>query len=148
MTVILIPFVSVYFAISFLVCFCFTSVVWWYHSIPSELPPGPAGLPFLGSAFDTWTNSSVQKKLLSWHKKYGPIYKFYVGRQLVVALGSWDVIEEALLKQGEAYSGRAAAFAILPNEFNRNRLSGKKGEMEKVMSHSTTIAVEGTAQVI
>lgn len=110
-----------------LICLFFAEVIWWYGSIPAKLPPGPTGLPFLGSALDTWNASSILGKLLDWTKKYGPIFKFYVGNRLVIVLSNWDSIQEAFLKQGDAYNGRASAFALLPDDLNRNKLLGSTG---------------------
>jgi len=47
-------------------------------------------------------------------KQYGPLVRVYVGNTLVVVLGDYKTIHEALIKQGDAFSGRPAFAAFLP----------------------------------
>lgn len=54
------------------------------------------------------------KILQKWVKQYGPLVRVYVGNTLVVVLGDYKTIHEALIKQGDAFSGRPAFAAFLP----------------------------------
>lgn len=91
--------------------------------MPSNLPPGPIGFPFFGTMFSTRRASNLHRKLHSWTKIYGPLYKFYVAEKLVVVLGDWDTIQEALVKQGDAYAGRPQLHMLRPEDIERE--SGK-----------------------
>ena len=73
-----------------------------------RLPPGPWSFPLLGSVYFYW---KLQKKrphlfLLEASRKNGNIFSFKIGTQLVVVLHGYATIHEALVKQGEVFSGR------------------------------------------
>ncbi|GFU45719.1 cytochrome P450 2J6 [Nephila pilipes] len=59
-----------------------------------NLPPGPRGLPVLG--YLPFLGSEAYRTLHNLTDKYGPIFSFYLGRKLVVVLGNYDVVKEAL----------------------------------------------------
>ena len=83
----------------------------WYQtrSPLKNLPPGPPSVPILGSLpFIETKNTILALSKLS--VKYGDIYMLYLGSERTVVLNSYEVIKDALVKQGNAFSGR-------PNDF-------------------------------
>ena len=46
--------------------------------------------------------------ITEWAKTYGPVYRIQLGRETVVVLSGYDVIQEALVKRGEDFSTRPA----------------------------------------
>ena len=73
-----------------------------------RLPPGPISLPGVGSWFFV---KEIRRKrphiaLLDASKKYGDVFSFRMGSQLIVALNGYDVINEALVKQAHVFSDR------------------------------------------
>lgn len=54
----------------------------------------------------------MDKKLLEWGKKYGPVYRVYIGNTLCVVLADYDTMHEALVKQGDTYAGRPVFHSI------------------------------------
>lgn len=96
----------------FLIALC----VWRYGSVPSNLPPGPTGLPILGSSLSTWNNATLHPQLRQWAQNYGPVFRVYVGNVLCVILGDYATICEALVKQGDTYAGRPAFHKIFPKD--------------------------------
>src|SRR5262245_41882856 len=109
--------VSFMAAVLWLFILAVVGTVYWYLTIPKALPPGPLGLPLLGSARDYW--SSHQHLMLQEHiRKYGPLLKLYIGNRLVIVLGDYDTIWEALIKQADTFTGRPNLFAFLPEKYN------------------------------
>lgn len=89
--------------------------VWWYKSIPGNLPPGPVGLPLLGSMLDIRQTSNLPFKLVEWTKIYGPVFKMYVADKLVVVLGDYQSYHEAVINQADIYSAHHLP-SIFPEE--------------------------------
>jgi len=97
----------------------------WYLSIPENLPPGPRGLPFLGSILELKFAKNDVLVLEKWARKYGPLFKFYLGRKLVVVLAKYGVVEKSLIKQADAYSGRPIFRALYTERFHKQRTGEK-----------------------
>lgn len=73
-----------------------------------RLPPGPISFPGVGSWFFV---KEIRRKrphvaLLDASKRYGDVFSFRMGSQLIVALNGYDVINEALVKQAHVFSDR------------------------------------------
>lgn len=88
------------------IVFLIVGSIYWYLSVPKNLPPGPVGLPILGSAIEYWDGTKQPLLLQENVKKYGPIFKLYIGNQLIIILGTYEAIQEALVKQGDMFTGR------------------------------------------
>ena len=71
---------------------------------PAKLPPGPPGLPIVGSI--PFLGSDLRSSLLKLSKKYGDVYHVYIGGMLVVVLNGYGTIKEALVHNADVYSGR------------------------------------------
>jgi len=79
-------------------------LLWKSTKRPSDIPPGPLGLPILGYLpFLTRPKLQLLRENL---KKYGPVFSFYLGDQLTVILQDYNSIHKALSEQGEVFSGR------------------------------------------
>ncbi|XP_071505103.1 cytochrome P450 2F3-like [Diadema antillarum] len=81
-----------------------TSMAIWSVLRPSGFPPGPRGLPFVGSIFDMTDSPEVVFGNLA--KKYGDIFGLKFGQRWVVVLNRKDVIKEAVVKQSVEFAGR------------------------------------------
>ncbi len=66
--------------------------------------PGPKPLPIIGNVLEVGTNPHLSLTAMS--KCYGPVFQIQIGMRPVVVLSGNDVIRQALLKQGEEFSGR------------------------------------------
>ncbi|KAM4640962.1 cytochrome P450 2G1-like isoform 2-T2 [Discoglossus pictus] len=69
------------------------------------LPPGPSPLPLLGNILQIERGKLVQS-LLRMSDKYGPVFTVYFGTRRVVVLKGYQAIKEALVDQGDEFSGR------------------------------------------
>ncbi|GFP81801.1 cytochrome p450 93a3 [Phtheirospermum japonicum] len=80
-------------SIAFLsVLFLIVSIIWIKKS-PS-LPPGPAGLPIVG--YLPFLGPDLHLQLTSLARKYGPIYKLWLGSKLCVVITSPDLIKQVV----------------------------------------------------
>ncbi|KAM7426464.1 hypothetical protein ABFA07_022261, partial [Porites harrisoni] len=73
------------------------------HFFP-KLPPGPWGLPVVGSCFRLGKNPHLDFTKMA--QKYGDVFSLMLGNRLVVVLNGFNAIEEALIKQSTAFAGR------------------------------------------
>lgn len=82
---------------------------------PSNLPPGPTGIPFLG--YFLRDDDCMHLKELS--QKYGPIFHYYSGNRLIIVLNSVETIREAFVSNGDCFVDR---FNALDAKGERNFL--------------------------
>ncbi|XP_072496119.1 cytochrome P450 2C23-like isoform X1 [Notamacropus eugenii] len=79
--------------------------LWIQGSKRGKLPPGPTPLPFIGNILQLdFKNITASFSQLT--EKYGPIYTVYFGTQPVVVLHGYDLMKEALIDQGDAFTDR------------------------------------------
>ncbi|XP_077998179.1 cytochrome P450 2U1-like [Glandiceps talaboti] len=76
----------------------------WIFRRPSNLPPGPIGLPIIGSLFSL--GRKPYKTFLEWSQVYGDVMSVRLGTELVVVLNSREAIKDALVKQAAKFSER------------------------------------------
>ncbi|NXB21349.1 CP2H1 protein, partial [Rhagologus leucostigma] len=89
-----------------LVCIsCLLFATWRSRSQKGKEPPGPIALPILGNLLqmNPWNLPESLKKI---SEKYGPVFTIHLGPQKVVVLYGYDVVKEALVDQGDDFSGR------------------------------------------
>uniref|UniRef100_A0A667YCX2 Cytochrome P450, family 2, subfamily Y, polypeptide 3 n=1 Tax=Myripristis murdjan TaxID=586833 RepID=A0A667YCX2_9TELE len=75
-------------------------LLWLFHitkKIKYRLPPGPTGLPLIGNL------AQLDRRL---SESYGPVLTVYLGPQRTVVLVGYDAIKEALVDQGDDFTGR------------------------------------------
>ncbi|XP_064157102.1 cytochrome P450 2M1-like isoform X3 [Anguilla rostrata] len=76
------------------------------ESSTARLPPGPSPVPILGNIFQVDLKQPY-KSYLEFSEKYGSVFTVWFGPKPVVVLSGYQTIKEALLNQGEEFSGRA-----------------------------------------
>ncbi|XP_077468343.1 cytochrome P450 2Y3 [Stigmatopora argus] len=69
------------------------------------LPPGPLGFPLLGNLPQVDKHVPF-KSLLQLSKKYGPVMTLHLGWQRTVVLVGYETVKEALVDQGDDFTGR------------------------------------------
>ncbi|XP_070556175.1 cytochrome P450 2U1-like [Ptychodera flava] len=92
-----------------LVAFILIAALWSMRR-PAGLPPGPRGLPFIGSIGDlalnpVWTISDFAKT-------YGDIYTLKIGMQYIVVLNNIKLVREALVEKQDQFAGRPWIYSM------------------------------------
>ncbi|XP_009895990.2 cytochrome P450 2H1 [Dryobates pubescens] len=88
-----------------LVCISCLLIATWSRSQKGKMPPGPITFPIIGSMLQL-NPRNLPESLKELSKKYGPVFTVHLGPQKVVVLYGYDVVKEALIDQGENFSGR------------------------------------------
>ncbi|XP_060557141.1 cytochrome P450 2U1-like [Ruditapes philippinarum] len=88
--------------------FCITL---YFVRTPSNLPPGHFKFPIFGSIFLLHKLSKRRHHLVfaDEARKYGGVFRWYLGNQMFVVLSEINVINEALVKKAEIFSDRLRA---------------------------------------
>jgi len=118
-------------ALVWFLIFVIVSSIYWYLSIPKNLPPGSVGLPFVGNAIEYWDGRKQHLILQEKVKEYGPVFKLYIANKLVIVLGDYDAIQEAMIKQGDAFQGRPQFQAVMPRKFHGHGVIMSEGNLWK-----------------
>ncbi|XP_031721915.1 cytochrome P450 2K3-like isoform X1 [Anarrhichthys ocellatus] len=92
-------------------------------------PPGPKPLPILGNLLllDLKRPYNTLQKL---SKKYGSVFTFYMGPQIVVVLSGYKTVKEALVNHADEFRDRDQK--QIQHEFNQGH--GKERKTEKISS--------------
>uniref|UniRef100_A0A2K6C3F8 Cytochrome P450 family 2 subfamily F member 1 n=1 Tax=Macaca nemestrina TaxID=9545 RepID=A0A2K6C3F8_MACNE len=85
-----------------------------------KLPPGPRPLPLLGNLL-LLRSQNMLTSLTQLSKEYGSVYTVHLGPRRVVVLSGYQAVKEALVDQGEEFSGRGD----YPVFFNFTKGNGK-----------------------
>ncbi|XP_015722216.1 cytochrome P450 2H2 [Coturnix japonica] len=89
-----------------LVCIsCLLIAAWRNTSQRGKEPPGPTPIPIIGNAFQL-NPRDLMESFKEISKKYGPIFTIHLGPKKAVVLYGYDIVKEALIDNGEAFSGR------------------------------------------
>ncbi|XP_073454683.1 cytochrome P450 2G1-like [Aquarana catesbeiana] len=76
-----------------------------------NLPPGPTPLPLVGNLLQIKRGEMV-KSLMEVGARYGPVYTLYFGHRPIVILNGYTAVKEALVDQGEEFSGRGRMHSV------------------------------------
>nr|XP_045217170.1 cytochrome P450 2C31 isoform X2 [Macaca fascicularis] len=87
---------------------CLILLSLWNRSYAKgKLPPGPTPLPIIGNILQLNTKN-ISKSISMLAKDYGPVFTVYFGMKPTVVLHGYKAIKEALIDQGEVFSGRGS----------------------------------------
>ncbi|XP_012295036.2 cytochrome P450 2C20 [Aotus nancymaae] len=96
------PFVVLLLCLSFLLLFS----LWRQSSGRGKLPPGPTPLPIVGNILQIDVKD-ICKSFSNLSKVYGSVFTVYFGMKPVVVLHGYEAVKEALIDNGEEFSGRS-----------------------------------------
>ena len=85
------------------------SFAWYFLKKNSRnLPPGPLCLPLIGNLHSV--GSEMHTSLLDMSKKYGDIYRLYLGKQLFIVVSGKKLFSKMFVSQSEHFSKRPKDF--------------------------------------
>ncbi|KAM6184806.1 cytochrome P450 2C19-like [Rhynchocyon petersi] len=85
---------------------CLLFLLHWMQSyVKGKLPPGPTPLPIIGNSVQL-NIKNISKSLSNLSEAYGPVFTLYFGMKRAVILCGYEAVKEALIDQGEDFSGR------------------------------------------
>ncbi|XP_045746338.1 cytochrome P450 2F5 [Mirounga angustirostris] len=96
-----------------------------------RLPPGPRPLPFLGNLLQL-RSQDMLASLTKLSKEYGSVYTVHLGPRRVVVLSGYQAVKEALVDQGEDFSGRGD-YPVFFNFTKGNGIAFSNGDRWKVL---------------
>ncbi|XP_005414057.1 PREDICTED: cytochrome P450 2G1-like [Chinchilla lanigera] len=106
-------------------------IAWKRTNKGGKLPPGPTPIPFLGNVLQVGFDETYQS-LMKLSKKYGSVFTIYMGPRPVVVLCGYDTLKEALVDQGDDFSGRGEIPSIDRN-FQGYGVAMASGERWKIL---------------
>lgn len=94
------------------VCLVYLILKFFRTEIPEGLRrlPGPKPLPIIGNVLEM--GSKPYLSLTAMSKHYGPVFQIQIGMRPVVVLGSNEIVRQALIKQGDDFSGRPDLYSF------------------------------------
>ncbi|XP_056134940.1 cytochrome P450 1A1 [Lampris incognitus] len=93
-------------------CLVYLILKFFHTKIPEGLRqlPGPKPLPIIGNVLEM--GSKPYLSLTAMSKRYGPVYQIQIGMRPVVVLSGIETLRQALIKQGEDFSGRPDLYSF------------------------------------
>ena len=82
----------------------FMLLIWGWSKTRRDIPPGPFGLPLIGSLLQL--GDSPHLALSRMAKVYGNVFSIRLGWRKAIVLNSQDVVKETLSKRAGHFSGR------------------------------------------
>ncbi|XP_055992935.1 cytochrome P450 2F5 [Sorex fumeus] len=96
-----------------------------------KLPPGPRPLPLLGNLLQL-RSQDMLSSLTKLSKEYGSVYTVHLGPRRVVVLSGYQTVKEALVDQGEEFSGRGD-YPVFYNFTKGNGIAFSNGDRWKAL---------------
>ncbi|XP_069832004.1 cytochrome P450 2K1-like [Dendropsophus ebraccatus] len=101
----------------------------------TNFPPGPMPLPIIGN-MNTINTLKPQNSFIELSKKYGSVFRVYLGTQKLVILCGYDTIKDALINHAEEFAGRPVT-PMVPKTSDNYGILLANGESWKVMRRFT-----------
>lgn len=94
------------------VCLVYLILKFFHTEIPEGLRrlPGPKPLPLIGNVLEMGSKPYLSLSAMS--KRYGHVFQIQIGMRPVVVLSGSETVRQALIKQGEDFSGRPDLYSF------------------------------------
>ncbi|CAO4378369.1 unnamed protein product [Caenorhabditis nigoni] len=102
-------------------------VLWLFYEFNYKrrnYPPGPIPVPFVGNIIPFIWDKPGYECFRKWTKKYGDVYTFWLGPSPYVIIGSYELMKETFVKDGDTYTDK------LQQPFTEKFRGGKFGIIE------------------
>lgn len=116
-------FITQDLSLTFWLCLLVVVTLLWVSTRrPAGLPPGPGpALPMIGHLH--LLDRDPRAKFAKWRRQFGDVFCFYIGDRPIVVLNGYNVIKNALVKQGDVFSYRPDLFIIAKITERKGKLS-------------------------
>lgn len=85
-----------------------------YSLISHVALPGPKPWPYVGNLLDAFKYGGLHNTFLEYDKKYGKIYKMYLGRDPIIAVTDLEMLKRILVKDFDKFRNRPEFIAGNP----------------------------------
>ena len=85
-----------------------------YSLISHVALPGPKPWPYVGNLLDAFKYGGLHNTFLEYDKKYGKVYKMYLGRDPIIAVTDLEMLKRILVKDFDKFRNRPEFIAGNP----------------------------------
>ena len=91
--------------------FLITALIYWFgvseFALISQVPlPGPKPWPYVGNLIEVARYGGLHKAFVEYAKKYGKVYKMYLGRSPMITVADPEMLKHILVKDFHKFQNR------------------------------------------
>jgi len=91
--------------------FLLAALIYWFgissYAVTSHVSlPGPKPWPYLGNLLDASKYGGLHNAFLEYAKRYGKVYKMYMGRDAIIAVADPETLKHVLVKDFHKFRNR------------------------------------------
>ena len=88
-----------------------TALIYWFgvsgYSLISHIPlPGPKPWPYVGNILEVAKHGGLHKAFVEFGKRYGKVYKMYLGRSPMITVADPEMLKYILVKDFDKFRNR------------------------------------------
>ena len=118
--------------------FLITALIYWLgvseFALISHVPlPGPKPWPYFGNLIEVARYGGLHKAFVEYAKKYGKVYKMYMGRSPMITVADPEMLKHILVKDFEKFRNRPDFMRSNP-PLESNLFAARDDQWKKVRS--------------
>ncbi|KAL9966304.1 hypothetical protein ACROYT_G024358 [Oculina patagonica] len=91
--------------------FFISALIYWFgvseFALTNHIPlPGPKSWPYVGNLLEVARYGGLHKAFIEYGKKYGKVYKMYLGRSPVITVADPEIMKHVLVKDFDKFRNR------------------------------------------